>query len=368
MKPLDLLPEVLQRLVRHLLGGRQLERLDLGLPRHDERVAVGAEGCRDHLGHSDPGLRGHQRRQRLVLDLLQPPDRGAARRIAVGEETPAPRQPLGVLSVATEHPCLEGTTFEVVADELRGAHVLLQRRCQVVNLDPECEHGGAHLLGRRHAGGRAERDPHDRADAQAERQRSQRRGRKRGAEHDGAQGRERDEPSGDHAGPANELGARRDDDRRRGSEAELGVAPAREQVTLDRQPIGLDDTPQNRTGSQEDHRPDEQIACQTPAATQQDVEDDHCRKCEQSHERRAPQRACPPEDRRQRLGDGFVVLRRRPCDHRCQPDDNRRHEQEHRVDRPPVPTTRLGRCQQREVPGSLGRPVLAHPGSAPAPS
>ena len=70
--------EVLERLVAHLSGLDELERLDVRLARDHERVALGAEPDGDDLGHPDAGLRGHQRRQRLVLDLLEPPD-GALR-------------------------------------------------------------------------------------------------------------------------------------------------------------------------------------------------------------------------------------------------------------------------------------------------
>ena len=72
-----------------------------------QRVAVRAESGGDDLGHPDSGLRGHQRRERLVLDLLEPADGDAPRRVAVGERPPAAGEPLGVLCVPAEHPHLQ---------------------------------------------------------------------------------------------------------------------------------------------------------------------------------------------------------------------------------------------------------------------
>ena len=110
------------------VGLDELERLDVRLAGHEQRVAVRAEGGGHDLGHPDPGLRGHERRQRLVLDLLQPADRGAPGRIPVGQEPPAPGEPLRVLRVAAEDAHPQGPTLRVAADVLRVADALSRRR------------------------------------------------------------------------------------------------------------------------------------------------------------------------------------------------------------------------------------------------
>ena len=147
-----------------------------------------------------------------MLDLLQPADGSAAGWVSVGQEAPASCQSLRVLRVATEHANVQFATLGVVADVLRGTDVLTRRRRQVAHLDSERGHRLAHLFGRRHAGSRAEQESHDRAGAKPERQRTEGRGRKRGAEHDRTDRRERDEPGGEHTGTVDEL--RADDDER----------------------------------------------------------------------------------------------------------------------------------------------------------
>ena len=58
-------------------------------------------------GTRTPACAAMKSRQRLVLDLLEAPDRRASRRIAVGEQPPAPGEPLRVLRVAAEHAYLQ---------------------------------------------------------------------------------------------------------------------------------------------------------------------------------------------------------------------------------------------------------------------
>ena len=50
------------------------------------------------------------------------------------------------------------------------------------------------------------------------------------------------------AGPADELRADDDDDRGRGREPKLGIAPPRQHVALDRKPVGRDDAAQHDAG------------------------------------------------------------------------------------------------------------------------
>jgi hypothetical protein len=157
MKPRSLLPEGCECLVAHLVRGGPLERLDVRLTRDHERVSVGPERSRDHLGHSNSRLRGHQRRQRLVLDLLQAPIRHAPRRIAVGQRTPAAGEPLGVLRIAAEHPHLQLSAAAVVSHIFHGAAPLPCRGPQLGDFDAERRQGAAHVLRGRKAFGCTER-------------------------------------------------------------------------------------------------------------------------------------------------------------------------------------------------------------------
>ena len=114
------------------------------MARDENCVVLGAEPDRDHLGNPDAGLCCHQRRDRLVFDLLESPDGRAAWWIAVGEELPATRQPLGVLRVSTEHADLDRSSVRGVAEELGGADPLLCRDSQAVDVDSEGSDGSAH--------------------------------------------------------------------------------------------------------------------------------------------------------------------------------------------------------------------------------
>ena len=106
VEPGDLLPQLVEQRDRSRCPGRHvLERLDVGLARDDQRVAPQPLGVAiTTSGTRTPALRGHHRRERLVLDLLDAADGHALPRVAVGERAPAPRDPLGVLRVAPEHP------------------------------------------------------------------------------------------------------------------------------------------------------------------------------------------------------------------------------------------------------------------------
>ena len=115
------LPHQLQeQRVAHLVGARELQRGQIGLASDQQRVAVGAEAGGNHIGHANAGLRGHQRRQRLVLHLLEPTDGCAPRRIAVSEKPPATRDALRVLCVSAQHAYLQRPPVRAVPEILRG--------------------------------------------------------------------------------------------------------------------------------------------------------------------------------------------------------------------------------------------------------
>ena len=125
-------------------------------------------------GTRTPACAAMRSRQGLVLDLFQAADGRASRRIAVGEEPPAPSEPLRVLRVAAEHAYLERTTVSVATDVLRVAEPLPLGRGKVAHVDAERRQRVDHPRRRRHARGRAEQKPHERTGAEAERERGKR--------------------------------------------------------------------------------------------------------------------------------------------------------------------------------------------------
>jgi hypothetical protein len=124
----DLAPQSRQELVRHRFGRQVLERVDRDLPGDDAGQAPGAQGGQEHLGDPDAGLGRHQRREGFVLDLLKAADRCAARRVAIGEQTPSPGQLLGVLGVTAQHSDVHRSAVRVLTDVRRGPAFLPRRR------------------------------------------------------------------------------------------------------------------------------------------------------------------------------------------------------------------------------------------------
>ena len=158
----DLLPQRSEQLVGHGARRGVLERVDVGPAGHDERVPLRAErGCH-HLGHAHPRLRGHHRRQRLVLDLLEPAHGCAPPRVPVRKRTPTARDPLCVLCIPPEHPDVHGAALAVVTDVLRAAEALAFCRSEVAGLDPEHRELGPDRLGRREARRCSEHEADDR--------------------------------------------------------------------------------------------------------------------------------------------------------------------------------------------------------------
>jgi hypothetical protein len=107
-----------------------------------------------------------------VLDLLQAPHRRAPGRVAIGEQAPAPGEPLRILRVAAEQPHPDraagvATGVLGVADALAGG------RRQFGDLDAERRERRAHVHGRRHARGRPEDELDGGTRREAERQRAE---------------------------------------------------------------------------------------------------------------------------------------------------------------------------------------------------
>jgi hypothetical protein len=90
------------------------------------------------------------------------------------------------------------------------------------------------------------------------------------------------------------------------------------------------------------------------------VHDDQERKRERDDDDRAPDSRRPTEQRGHRAPDLFVGLGSRPSDHRFEAGQDGCDRHKHAVDRPAIPSARLGWNEQREAP--LQR-ALVSPGS-----
>ena len=318
-------------------------------------------------GTRTPACAAIKRRQRLVLDLLQPPDRRAARWVSVGEQPPATSQPLGVLRVAAEHAHLQRAPVRVMADVLaprRSADA--PRTLKSPHLDPKRGERGRARAPRaacpprirtpaapmRRPRGRAPAPPAHRT---ARRPRVPRHRRPPVG----------DEPRGEHSNRADELRAGDGDHGDHEREPQLGEAPPGPQVGLDREPVCFDHTTEHarrlatrtlnatsrsRTKSQRRQR----SASATIASA----------RSKRGQERRTPERRGPPEHRDQRLGDALVLVRSRLRDHGRERRDQCRRRKEHDVDRPAVPPPRIPSNEKTEMPGRARRDrlLVARPG------
>ena len=309
----------------------------------------------DDLGYPDTGLRGHQCRQRLVLDLLEPSDRCASRWVAVGEQPPAARQPLGVLGVAAEHAHLQRAPVRVVPDEPRRADSLSRRETQVARLDAERGESGAHAFDG------AARPPRIRTRAA---RMAPPQARARGPPAHGTERRPRarrcrrqpaDEPRGDPANRSDELGAGDDEHGDHEREPKLGEAPPGPQVGLDRQPICFDQPTEEARERDENAHSDDQVPNQRPATSKQRVRDYRQRKEHRSKEGDMPERRGPAQHRVERPGDARVLVRSRPRDHGRERRDERRQRNERNVDRPAVPRAWIPSNEKTEMPGQARR-------------
>ena len=351
MQPGNLTAQFLERLVGHLIGAGQLERLDIRLERGDEGVSVGPETDRCDLGNPDTGLRRNKDRQRLVFDLLQPPDRRTARWVSICEEPPPTSQPLGVLCVAPEDTHLQRASVRVMADELGRADALTWGEAQVADLDSKRRQSGRHAFHGRHPRRGSERHPHQCPDRNAQAQPPERTGWRDGLECDGADGGRRHEPRGEHSSRAHELRAGHGNHGDHESEPQLGEAPPGPQVGLDRQPVCFDHTTEHARHHDQNAQCDDQVPSQVPATATQGVRHDRQREENRGKERRMPERRGPAQHRDKRSGNALVLVRCRLRDHGREHRDQCRRRKEHDVDRPAVPPPRIPSNEKTEMPG-----------------
>ena len=351
VQPGNLTAQFLERLVGHLIGAGELERLDIRLERRDEGVSVGPETDRCDLGNPDTGLRRSKDRQRLVFDLLQPPDRCAARWVSICEEPPPTSQPLGVLSVAPQDTHLQRATLRVMADELGRPDALPWGEAQVADLDAERRERGRHAFQGRHARGGSECHAHQRPDRNAHRYPSQRAGRRDDLECDGADGGRRHEPRGEHSSRAHELRAGHGNHGDHECKPRLGEPPPRPQVGLDRQPVCFDHTTKHARGHGQNAQCDNQVPSQVPATATQGVRHDRQREENCGNERRMPERRGPAQHRDKRSGNALVLVRCRLRDHGRERRDQCGRRKERDVDRPTVPPPRVPANEKTEMPG-----------------
>ena len=302
----NLVPQLDEHLVGDVFGTRDLQGRDIRLTGGDERIALRAERGDDDVGDPHARLRGHEEREPLVLDLLQAPDRGAARRIAISEEAPAPREPLRAARRGRGHG-LEAAPRRRDRRTGRSRPAAATTARALDSLHAKGGQRGANVRGRRNAGGLPEGEPHDRPRSDAESQGAERRRREPRAEHDRADGGEWEHPNRQPPGRVHELRAGNHDDRGRNGQPKLRVAPVREQVTLDRNPVGLDDAVQHEGRTDDEQAGDDQIPGEAPPPAQQHLEHNHQREGEQPDEGDSPERVRPRENGLERSRHVLVV-------------------------------------------------------------
>ena len=229
----DLTPELHERPITDLVGRRQLQRIAVGLSRDDACVAALAERGDDDLRHTNTGLGRHQSGQRLVLDLLQAPDRRAPTGIAVRQQAPPAGETLRVLGVASKDADADSMPLTVVTGVRRRAHLLSRHRAKVVELDADVQHRVSNIGRRRDAGRRSEDQSDERTGPESQCHRPQHVGRQRCRQGELADTGCDDEPGEECPDWPDELGPDNGDDRDGRREPVLREAPSRPQVVVD---------------------------------------------------------------------------------------------------------------------------------------
>ena len=305
-------------------------------------------------GTRTPALRGHHRRERLVLDLLDAADGHAPPRVAVGERAPTPCEPLGVLRVSPEHPYRRPafrsrrgrrTPPSRPAGARPGRDRSSGRRA------PRARRGSARSAGRR---------PPSRTPAARARRRPgrtpARRGQPKAALH---RARRRRSPPGRRAlrracrigrtssGPATTRIAVIPATRSSGKPHRESRWPSIGTQSDTIAPPSTTPSPTSTASATAMSR------ARSQRRSHEDVDHDEERKRDRGDEQPAPHRIRPAEHRDDPARDLLVLPRRRRSDDSCKPDDDRPERQKHAVDRPPVPPPRLGDRQERRVPERL---------------
>ena len=368
MKLSHLAPELPEQFVAHRVRRSIPERGDVGLAGDDQRVAVRAQRGGDDARRRDAGLRGHQGGQCLVLDLFEPADRRAARRVAERERAVSPRPSLGVLCIPAEHAHLQRLARLGRADVLRRADPLLGRDPELANADTQFDQRPAHGVRGRHPFGGAECDADENARRQAERDAAQGARRKRCADDDGAECGERRQPGDQRPCRYDQLGTGDREHRDHHRDSQLREPPVGEHAGLDRDPVRLDEAAENRPQNTDDHHDGDQVTDERPSAVPHDVDDDQRRRDQRCREHDPPEPRRPVQELAQRHRSAGVRLGCRGCDHRDQSGRRREGCEQHHVDGPTVSAGGVSVDQQRKARGltlrwhSLSR--HAHPSAS----
>ena len=268
----------------------------------------GPSAAASNVGHADAGAAGHERRERLVLDLLQPADGDAVRRVPVGEQAPAPRQALGVLRVPAEdtHPDRPAAR---VSDVLRGAEVLPLDGAQIASPRRRARRAPR---GSCSAGGTPAAEPKTRRTIAAAPRPSDR---PASAAAGSAASRatapsaaDRTSQIATEAHRPHELRAHDDEYRRYGGEAQLRKSPQRQQVVVHRKPVGVDGAAEQASQGGDDAEREHDVPQERPAPPEEHVHGDREGENECAHEDETPERAGPAENRDQGLRNLLVDL------------------------------------------------------------
>ena len=242
-----------------------------------------------NVGNADAGAAGHERRERLVLDLLEPADGdavgGPGRRRA-----PAPRQALSVLRVPAEDTHSDRSAVAGRrTPRRRGAGV---DGAQIARLYAERAAPPDPLRRRQPCGG-AQREPHDRRRAEAKRQAGERRGGSAAPRATAPSAADRTSQSR-RGGPA----ARAPGPRRRGPRLRRpGGAPGIPTATAggrSPKPVGVDGAAEQAPQGGDDDEREHDVPQERPAPPEEHVHGDREGESECAHEDEPPERAAQP--------------------------------------------------------------------------
>ena len=141
-----------------------------------------------------------------------------------------------------------------------------------------------------------------------------------------------------------------------------GEPPQGQGIHLEVSPFRINDLGEHAGDGGNQSKGEEQVANQQPPSSNESVHDDQERKRERDNNDRAPDPRGPTEQCGDRPSDLFVGLGSRPRDHRFEPGQSGCGRHKHAVDRPAIPSARLGRNEQREARRTRFRASLSTTG------
>ena len=148
----------------------------------------------------------------------------------------------------------------------------------------------------------------------------------------------------------NELRAGDGEDGHRNGKTELGEAPVGEQVSIDLDHSELTTRPRIRSDDRNGQDREQHVADEDPPPPSKRFADDQERERERENKGRLPQTRRPAEQRGERLRKLSVDIGRQTRDNSRKAGNERRQDEERRIDRPTISSAGLGGREESQVP------------------